>query len=302
MRLVYQDDVSERLDKFVAKNLVGFSREFCKRLIRNRSILVNKKPAEASLKLHKNDVIDIPDLIEKPQCYLEAEKGDLDIIYEDKDIIVINKPAGLLTHPTHSQKTHTLVNLLLGHTNLSSIGLPLRPGIVHRLDRDTSGCIVAAKTDSAHLDIVNQFKKRTVKKSYRAVVAGFFPPEIDEISVPLGADVYEPSKVSVRFGYGKEAKTRIRIIQSAGNATYLEVFPLTGRTHQIRVSLAFLGHPILGDTRYGRKSVLINRHALHAYSLSLTHPETKQDMNFTANLPEDFLMLLKNLGIDVKEG
>jgi len=295
LRLFYSDENSERLDKFLAKTLQTFSREFCKKLIQKRQIFVNSKVAEASLKLHKNDVIDIPDSIEKPLCDLEPEKSNFEIIYEDNHIIVINKSAGILTHPTQNQKKHTLVNFLLDHTTLSSIGLPLRPGIVHRLDKNTSGCLVVAKTDIAYFNLVTQFRERTIKKKYRAVVSGYFPSEIDEISVPLAISNF--SKTSVNFARGKEAKTKIQIIQKTKNVTYLEAMPITGRTHQIRVSLAFLGYPVLGDTQYGRKSILINRQALHAHSISFNHPYTKQNLSFTAKPPEDFLTLLKELGI-----
>lgn len=297
MKLIFQQDVPERIDRFVAQNLPGVSREFCKKLIENRMITVNGQFVRPSQKLQKNDIVEIPDKIERPSCTLEPDHGNLEILYEDEHIIIINKQPGVLTHPLPGQTRGTLVNVILAHTTLSSIGLPFRPGVVHRLDRDTSGCIIFAKTEKAHLNLVEQFKNRTIRKSYRAVVEGLFSKEIKEISVPLYVEKNGSGKVSVKFGRGKEAKTEIRVIGAGKNATYLEARPITGRTHQIRVSLAFIGHPVLGDTRYGRFSVLIGRQALHAYSISFSHPETKRILTCTAKLPGDMVVLLEQLGI-----
>ncbi|MGC8804310.1 MAG: RluA family pseudouridine synthase [Candidatus Ratteibacteria bacterium] len=297
MKLIFQQDVPERVDKFIAQNLPDFSREFCKKLIENRLITVNGKFVRPSHKLQKNDIIEISDDIEKSSCTLLPDTGNLEILYEDEHIIVVNKPAGILTHPVPGQTRKTLVNLILAHTALSSIGLPLRPGVVHRLDRDTSGCIIFAKTEKAHLNLVEQFKNRTIKKTYRAVVSGLFSKEIKEISVPLYVEKNGSGRVSVKFGRGKEAKTEIYVIGAGKNATYIEARPITGRTHQIRVSLAFIGHPVLGDIKYGRPSVLIERQALHAYSISFSHPETREIITCTARIPEDMVILLEQLGI-----
>jgi len=298
VKFVFDKDATERLDKFLAENLTGVSREFCKKLIENHYVSVNQNFVTVpSCRLQKGDVIEIQGTFEKPSIKLAPEKGNLEILYEDRHIIVVNKPAGIMTHPVSGQTRGTLLNLVLGHTKVSSTGLPLRPGVVHRLDRDTSGCIIFAKTDSAHLDIVNQFRDRLVKKVYRTVVEGFFPDGMDEISLPLYSTRNDLTKVSVRFS-GKKSITKFRILKKAGNTTYLEVMPVTGRTHQIRVSLSFLGHPVLGDKKYGRQSILIGRQALHAFSISFLHPETKRLLHFTAGMPEDFIDLLKKLGME----
>lgn len=296
MRFVFQNDCPERLDRFLTRNLSCFSREFCKKLIEQNNVLVNQKIPEPSLRLQKGDVVEVLNIPQPPSCDLKPEHGTLDIIYEDKSLIVINKPAGIITHPVPGKTTGTLVNMILGHTRLSSIGLPLRPGVVHRLDRDTSGCIVFAKTDEAYLNLVNQFRDRIVKKVYRAVVEGIFPHGIEEVSLPLHKMENPSGRVSVRFS-GRNSTTKFHILKRLKNITYLEVMPVTGRTHQIRATLKFLGYSVLGDPRYGRQSVLIDRQALHAFSISFFHPETKKWLTFTANMPDDFLELLKKLGI-----
>lgn len=301
MRFLFQEDFPERIDRFLAKNFSGFSREFCKKLIEKKLVFVNQKTVEPSYKLHKGDIIEIEENFERPVCTLEPEKGNIEILYQDKHIIVVNKPAGIITHPLPGKTKGSLLNLILAHTSLSSTGLPFRPGVVHRLDKDTSGCIVFAITDFAYLDLVNQFKKRLVKKIYRVVVEGMFPEEIQEISLPLSSPKSQGKKVSIRFS-GKNSITRFRIIKRTKQFSYIEAMPVTGRTHQIRVSLAFLGHPVVGDIQYGSESPLIKRQALHAYSISFFHPETKKPISFTAKIPEDFLLLLKNLGLIDQNG
>ncbi|MCM8764414.1 MAG: RluA family pseudouridine synthase, partial [Candidatus Omnitrophica bacterium] len=248
---------------------------------------------DPSRKLQKGDIIEISDFFKLPSCNIEPEKGNLEILFEDQHIIVVNKPAGIITHPLKGRTKGTLLNFILAHTKLAATGLPLRPGVVHRLDRDTSGCIVFAKTDFAYFNLVNQFRDRLVKKVYRTVVEGIFPEGIEEISLPLRTDV-TLAKTSVRFS-GKNSTTRFKILKKSKNTTYLEVMPVTGRTHQIRVTLAFLGHPVLGDIKYGRQSPLIDRQALHAFSISFFHPETKKQMYFSAKIPFDFLDLLEKI-------
>ncbi|MCM8789309.1 MAG: RluA family pseudouridine synthase, partial [Candidatus Omnitrophica bacterium] len=239
------------------------------------------------------DIIEISESFEMPACNIEPEIGNLEILFEDQHIIVVDKPAGILTHPLKGRTKGTLLNFILAHTKLGATGLPLRPGVVHRLDRDTSGCIVFAKTDFAYFNLVNQFRDRLVKKVYRAVVEGGFPEGIEEVSLPLKIGT-SSTKTSVRFS-GKNSTTKFKILKKSKNATYLEVMPVTGRTHQIRVTLAFLGHPVLGDIKYGRQSPLIDRQALHAFSISFFHPETKKQMYFSAKMPSDILNLLEKL-------
>lgn len=282
----------ERIDKYLKKYL-PFSREKIQKLIKNGFIVVNGEKIEPSYKLKIGDKIEISDDKIESASSIPPENLPLEIIYEDEDIIVINKPPGIITHPTPQSLKGTLLNRILAHTTLSQIGAPLRPGVVHRLDKETSGVIVFAKSDYAYWNLVEQFKNRNVEKTYLAFVKGKFLPQEKVVEFTVVHDKENPTKMKVRFLRGKKAITRIKVLKYCGNFSLLEVKPLTGRTHQIRITLKYLGFPILGDTKYGVESELIKRTALHSYKLSLHHPRENKKMEFTAPLPDDLKVLLR---------
>ncbi|MCM8763890.1 MAG: RluA family pseudouridine synthase, partial [Candidatus Omnitrophica bacterium] len=210
MKFVFHKNSAERLDRFLAQNIKGVSREFCKKLMERGYVSVNGEfTYDPSRRLQKGDIIEISESFEMPACNIEPEIGNLEILFEDQHIIVVDKPAGILTHPLKGRTKGTLLNFILAHTKLGATGLPLRPGVVHRLDRDTSGCIVFAKTDFAYFNLVNQFRDRLVKKVYRAVVEGGFPEGIEEVSLPLKIGT-SSTKTSVRFS-GKNSTTKFKI-------------------------------------------------------------------------------------------
>jgi 23S rRNA pseudouridine1911/1915/1917 synthase len=224
----------------------------------------------------------------EPNEVLVSENIKLDILYEDKDLIVLNKPSGMVVHPGEGNKTHTLVNALLNHTrDLSSVNTPERPGIVHRLDKETSGVMVVAKNNRSHLALAKQFEKHSIKRVYVALVEGNMEFEEGDIDLPLSRSHKDRKKIAVSFIDGKNAKTYYRVIKRYKNMTLLELEPHTGRTHQLRVHLAHLGHPILGDEKYGKKSTF-PRLALHAKTLGFIHPTTKEFLEFSKDLPADF--------------
>jgi 23S rRNA pseudouridine1911/1915/1917 synthase len=249
---------------------------------------VNGKPARP------RDLVRGSDAIEwrEPQITkIEAqpEAMDLEILFEDDDLLVINKPAGLVVHPGAGHQTHTLVNALLAHCkNLSGIGGKERPGIVHRLDKETSGALVIAKNDAAHRDLAKQFADRTIGKIYLALVAGTLRKSSGTIDAPIARHPVQRKKMSVARRAGRSAKTEYRVLRSSGDASLVECTIHSGRTHQIRVHLHHLGHPVLGDKLYGGKRAgSFPRQMLHAWKLSFRHPRTGKTMNFTAPIPQD---------------
>ncbi len=218
------------------------------------------------------------------------------IVYEDQDLLVVNKPAGLLVHPAGKNRSGTLLNMLLDYAQ--DFRKMERAGIVHRLDRDTSGLIIVAKNNSSYCSLKKQFKERKVKKKYLALVKGKFPFDKEEFNFPLGRKENQITR-GLSFMEGKDAITRFGVLQTFKNASFLEVFIKTGRTHQIRVTLSFLGYPVIGDKKYGGRKTkideLIARQALHSASIGFFHPSTKKYLTFTAALPEDMKELLEKL-------
>jgi 23S rRNA pseudouridine1911/1915/1917 synthase len=221
----------------------------------------------------------------------------LNIVYEDAGMILVDKPAGMPVHPGPGHSGHTLVNALLAHCPaLPGIGGVQRPGIVHRLDKDTSGLIVAAKTDRAHNSLTRQLAERHIKKTYLALVDGRLQPEEALIDAPIGRDPNNRKRQMLRSAGGREAQTSYRVRDYFRGYTYLEASPITGRTHQIRVHMASLGHPIVGDDLYGRPSTLVSRQFLHAWRLVLHHPTDGRELSFEAPLPQDLQDALRQLG------
>ena len=286
-----------RIDKFLAEKHKDFSRSYIQKLIDEGHVKVNNKSIKKSYKLKDGDEIKIYEK-ENEKLDLEPYKIDLDIIYEDKNIIVINKPAGLLVHPSPHEKKETLVNALLYYTDdLSGIGGVIRPGIVHRLDKNTSGAIVVAKDDKSHKNLVKQFKNRNTKKIYKALVKGNFKYKDGKIDAPIGRDPKNRTKMAVTKKNSKRAVTYFEVLKKKDDYAYLRLKLETGRTHQIRVHLAYLGYPIIGDQKYDKKVVTeindikINRHMLHCSNLGFYHPIKEEWMEFEADLASDFLKL-----------
>ena len=291
MHVATEEHRGQRLDRFLQSESPGHSRAFLQKLIEQGCVLVNGKPGKPSYKVRAGDriAVEIP-----PPRPLEARPEDipLDVLYEDDDLIVINKPAGLVVHPAAGNHEHTLVNALLHHCRgqLAGIGGVERPGIVHRLDKGTSGCLVVAKTDLAHQSLVAQFKARAVKKIYRAVCWGKFERASGRVETMIGRNTRDRKKMSARAPRGRPAVTDYRVLRSFPDFALVELTLHTGRTHQIRVHMAHIGHPIVGDATYGRArktDISVARPLLHAYKLGFTHPQSEQFMEFEAPAPEE---------------
>ena len=283
---VKDGEAPARIDQY----LVGvfptpISRSHLKRLIDNGNILVNGSRVKAHHNVKPGETIEVR-LEELIPAGVEAEDIALDIIYEDDDMIVVNKPAGIAVHPSPGIHSGTLVNALLYHCkNLSTVN-EARPGIVHRLDKDTSGVMVIAKNNASHIELAKQFRERSAKKNYIALVKGVI--ELDEgiVDLPIGRHPSRRQKMAVRYDSEKNAVTEYKVLKRFDDFTAVLLNLKTGRTHQIRVHMAYLGHPVLGDGKYGAKG-RFPRQALHSYRLNLRHPRTGKPLEFKAQLPED---------------
>lgn len=293
-KLLAVDEASagERIDKWLVSK-IGLSRAQIQELISSELVKVNGRSIKSSYHIKRGEKVEIT-IPQKEREELLPEKIPLKIIYEDEDIVVVEKPSGLVTHPSPKHLQGTLVNALLwGGRKLSSIGAPLRPGIVHRLDKETSGIIVVAKSDKAHIDLVRQFKNREIEKIYIALVHGDFDEDEGIIEMPIGRHgrSAERKRMRVAAKGSKPALTEFKVLKRFKGLTLLEVRPKTGRTHQIRVHLRHIGHPIVGDEKYGRREQAVPsaRLMLHALSLKLWHPRIGKRMTFTAPLPPEFL-------------
>ncbi|MFQ5456597.1 MAG: RluA family pseudouridine synthase [Nitrospirota bacterium] len=291
----------QRIDHYLMKKGVRISRTYLQRLIKDGLITVNNISVKSNYNIKPDDNICIaippPDRID-----VQSEEIPLNIVYEDDSLIVINKPAGMVVHPAYGNRSGTLVNALLAYCkDLSGIGGRERPGIVHRLDKETSGLIVAAKTDLAHNFLSDSFKNKTVDKRYIALVWGEVKRNKEKIELPIGRDIWDRKKISQRTFKPKEAITYIKVIRRFDGATLIQAIPKTGRTHQIRVHLASIGHPIIGDKFYsGRKKInlediSVERHMLHAMSIGFIHPSTKKYVEFDSILPDDMQRLIDRL-------
>ena len=286
-----------RLDRYVAARLADLSRTTAQRLIDDGFITLNGSPCKASDKVGQGDVI-VVRIPPPAPTDISAENIPLVIVYEDDDVVVIDKPAGLVVHPAAGHDHGTLVNALLGHIpDLEGIGGEARPGIVHRLDKDTSGLIIAAKNDRALHHLQQQFKSRTVKKMYLALVEGLVEPREGIVDAPIGRSKTQRKKMAVTQD-GRPARTRYRVrrIYREPDLSLVEAYPETGRTHQIRVHFAWLKHPLVGDELYGRQRPIVSmeRHFLHAAALTLTLPNG-ETRTFTSDLPDDLQRVLDQL-------
>ena len=301
--LIFNDDEKIRIDLYLTQQEIYPSRSQIRNLITQGKISVNNKPVKPSYILKNGDMIDLT-LPENKELKIKAEAIPLDIIYEDEYLVVINKPADMIVHPAGKINSGTLVNALLYHCqdSLSGIGGIIRPGIVHRLDKNTSGLMVVAKNDFAHLDLSRQIKDHQVTKKYLALVHGNLKDDSGIIDAPIGRSLKNRKKMAVTEGKSREAITHFKVLKRFSGYTLVEATLRTGRTHQIRVHLAFIGHPIVGDQLYGhkRQGLNIHRQALHSYVLGFVHPSSKKYMEFSAPLPQDIQGLIDCLEGDEK--
>lgn len=287
-----------RIDKLLSVELEGFTRNAVSKLIESEKVTVNGKTISKNYKCKAGDDIsvEIPDAVELD---VEAENIPLDIVYEDDDLLVVNKPKGMVVHPAPGNYNGTLVNALLYHCkdSLSGINGVIRPGIVHRIDKDTSGLLIVAKNDMAHIDLAKQIKDHSFHRAYQAVVYGNLKNDEDTVNQPIGRHPKDRKKMAVTLKNSKNAVTHYYVLNRYDKFTHVRCVLETGRTHQIRVHMAYIGHPLAGDPVYGPKKVIteLNGQCLHAGEIGFVHPRTKEYMEFKSELPDYFTKFLKKL-------
>lgn len=295
---VGQEEKAVRIDRFLAEKYPDFSRSYLQKLLKDQAVSVEGRPVKANYKVQPGAEIRI-EIPELEPLDIKPEAIPLDILYEDEYLLVINKPKGMVVHPAAGHTEGTLVNAVMAHCgeNLSGINGVLRPGIVHRIDKDTTGALLVCKEDSVHRDLAEQLKEHSIKRRYRAVVRGNLKEDQGTIEGPIGRHPTDRKKMAVNHKNGKSAVTHYRVLERFGQYTYVECRLETGRTHQIRVHMSSIGHPLLGDTVYGsaRDPFHLQGQALHAMILGFRHPVTNDYMEFEAPLPEYFLKLLEKL-------
>ncbi len=295
---VAAEDGGMRIDKYLSMYCEELSRSYLQKLLKEQEVLVNEKAVKSNYKVSPGETVQLS-LPEAVEPEIEAEEMDLDILYEDEDIILINKPKGMVVHPAAGHYSGTLVNGLMAHCrdSLSGINGVMRPGIVHRIDMDTTGVIIVCKNDMAHNSIAEQLKEHSITRKYYAVVHGVLKQDEGIINAPVGRHPVDRKKMSINEKNGREAVTHYRVLERFKQFTYVECQLETGRTHQIRVHMASTGHPILGDQVYGpaKSPFRLNGQTLHAGILGIIHPKSGAYMEFTAPLPEYFEDLLRKL-------
>ena len=283
---------NERIDKYLSE-VLEISRSTIAKMLETECILVNDKPVKASYKIKENDKITIvKEYVE--DILLTPEKMPLDIVYESENVIVVNKPSGLVVHPGSGNKEHTLVNGLLYHTNLSE-GEENRPGIVHRIDKDTSGLMLVAKNNEAHQVLADDFKNKRVERKYIALVKGILKSNNIVIDAPIGRDEKNRKKMCVTDKNSKHAVTRVKVLKRYDKYTLIECVLETGRTHQIRVHMAYIGYPLFNDPVYGKEEIKGFGQFLHSHEITFEEPITKEKLHFEVPLPEVFQNFLDNL-------
>ncbi|KGA97761.1 RNA pseudouridine synthase [Alkalihalobacillus alcalophilus ATCC 27647 = CGMCC 1.3604] len=288
----------DRIDKFITSQQEDWSRTQVQQWIKDKRVKVNGNVVKSNYKVSDLDQVEVsvpePEVLE-----VEAENIPLDIVFEDEDVIVVNKPRGMVVHPAPGHYSGTLVNALMYHCkDLSGINGVIRPGIVHRIDKDTSGLLMVAKNDQAHESLVSQLKAKTTKRVYQAIVHGVISHQTGTIDAPIGRDKKERQSMTVTNENSREAVTHFTVLDRFTNYTYVQCELETGRTHQIRVHMKYIGYPLAGDPKYGPKKTLdIDGQALHAAVLGFEHPKTKEWVEFEAPLPTEMEKLLEHLRI-----
>ncbi|MBR1823486.1 MAG: RluA family pseudouridine synthase [Ruminococcus sp.] len=291
-----EGDKGARIDKFISDNIGELTRSAVHGLMEKGNILVDGRAVSKNYKLRIGDTVEV-DIPEPEPMDALPEDIPLNIVYEDSDLLVVNKPKGMVVHPAHGNHTGTLVNALLHHCgeSLSGINGVIRPGIVHRIDKNTSGLLIVAKNDTAHLHLAEQIKEHSFTREYEAVASGYFKETEGTVDAPIGRHKTDRKKMCVTTENSRNAVTHYSVIKQYGGYAHVRLRLETGRTHQIRVHLAYIGHPVLGDDVYGKAYKGIEGQCLHARKIGFIHPTTGEYMEFTSELPDYFVSILNKL-------